>query len=429
MSEGKAISRRNFLEKSSAVAAGVYAGIAGSTAGCDKKSAPSVVRPYHKVGDTVRVGLIGTGSRGCWLLRNLIKAPDCKVTDVCDDLDFHLEAGVEIAGEGVRAHSDYRKLLERQDLDAVVIASPPYLHAVMTLDAIEADKHILCEKTLCFSIEENNRVIRAARGSKNIFAVGQQRRWSPIYQKAMEIIAEGAIGRITQFRAQWHRNNNWRRPVPDPALERKINWRMYREYSAGLMAELGTHQIDVANWVLDEAHPLAVTGFGGVNYWDDGRETFDNVSLVYKYPDGVKGIYTSLLSNEKMGYSEQVLGDKGTLEIDMAGGLFFKEKKALTEEEAKEHGTDTSRELQKQILVTGATLRPETEDVSKGEQFTQGGDDPTYLMLADFIQCIKEDRKPAGDFEVGARASIAILMANQAMREERIVRWKDDWMT
>lgn len=404
-------------------------GVAGSLAGCGEKSVPIVARPYRKVGDVVRVGLIGTGSRGCWLMRNLIKAPDCQVTDVCDDLDFHLDAGVEIAGKGVRAHSDYRKLLDRNDLDAVVIASPPYLHAQMTIDAIEAGKHVLCEKTLCFTIEENNRVLKTARASKNIFAVGQQRRWSPIYQKALEIIDEGAIGKITHIHARWHRNGDWRRPLPDPSLERKINWRMYREYSQGLMAELGTHQMDVANWVLGEAHPLAVTGFGGVDYWKDGRETYDNVSLVYEYPEGVKCVYTSITSNEREGYGEHIMGDKGTLEIDLEGGLFYKEKSALTDEEAKEHGTDTSRELQKQILVTGATLRPETAQTSKGQQFSQSAEDPTYMMLADFVQCIKENRKPAGDFEVGARASIAILMGNQCMRERNIVNWNDSWMT
>jgi len=432
MSETEPISRRNFLGKSSLLFGGISLGLAGASKGCKSRTASNVTLPYHKTGDTVRVGLIGTGSRGCWLLRNLIKVKGVVITDLCDNLDFHLQAGIDIAKPQfpkVRAHSDYRRLLEQKDLDAVVIATPLYLHAPMTLAAIDANLHVLCEKALAKTIDEITKVYRAAKNSKNIFVVGQQLRWSPVYRRAVEIVKEGAIGKVTHIRSYRFRNNNWRRPVPDPSLERQINWRMYREYSGGLLAELGTHQLDIANWVLGESHPTAVTGMGGIDYWKDGRETYDNVHAIFSYPSGVKVTYTALLSNGHYGWGEQILGDKGTLDITMQGGLFFREKTALKAPESKQHGTDTTRELQKQILVTGATIRPEGGAKGKGKQITEGqAVDPTYTLLENFIKCIKENKKPFPDFEIGARAAITTTMARMSMLQGKIIEWDDNWL-
>ena len=102
-----------------------------------------------------------------------------------------------------------------------------------------------------------------------------------LYQVAMEMIRKGALGKVMFVRAQWHRNSNWRRPVPDPKFERLINWRMYKEYSGGLLAELASHQIDVANWAFG-SEPISVYATGGIDYWKDGRETCDNVEAILR---------------------------------------------------------------------------------------------------------------------------------------------------
>jgi predicted dehydrogenase len=125
-------------------------------------------------------------------------------------------------------------------------------------------------------------------------------------------------------RANWHRNSNWRRPVPDPKFERLINWRMYKEYSGGLFAELGSHQMDVANWVLG-SEPVSVMATGGIDYWKDGREVADNVQAVYEYPEGKKFMWSGVLFNEHFQVQEEIMGDQGTLVTTIGKGLYYRE--------------------------------------------------------------------------------------------------------
>src|SRR5512138_1431800 len=142
---------------------------------------------------------------------------------------------------------------------------------------------------------------RAAVASRRVFQIGHQRLFSPTFVRGHELIRAGTIGNITQIRAYWHRNRDWRNPVPSPALERTLNWRLYRAYSCGLMTELASHHLQVSNWYLD-AWPLSVVGYGAINHWKDGREVYDTVNLVYRYRDGVHLVYDSLISNKFYGF-------------------------------------------------------------------------------------------------------------------------------
>ena len=141
----------------------------------------------------------------------------------------------------------------------------------------------------------------------------------------VDMIQAGEIGKVSSIQAQWNRNGNWRRKVPDPSLERLINWRMYKEYSGGLVAELCSHHIDFVNWVIGE-NPKKIMGSGGIDYWNDGRETFDNVHLLFNYPSvdetGASVIYSvDVFINNKTGSKITALGPgmqgkKVGLEID-----------------------------------------------------------------------------------------------------------------
>ena len=164
--------------------------------------------------------------------------------------------GIETIGTNPQTYVDYRQLLERKDIDAILICTPLNLHTRMTIDALAAGKHVFVEKSMFFKEEEGEQIRQAAVAHpKQVLQVGLQRRSSVLYNVAMEMIRKGALGKITFVRAHWHRNSDWRRPVPDPKFERLLNWRMYREYSGGLMAELASHQIDVANWAIG-AEPM-----------------------------------------------------------------------------------------------------------------------------------------------------------------------------
>ena len=208
---------------------------------------------------------------------------------LCDTYAPNLAKGVQaIGGRPDTESGDYRRVLERKDVEAVFITTPYHLHVPMLLEALSAGKHVFVEKCLMKEEGEIPKVYQAkGRHPELVLQVGLQRRYSGVYRNAMRMIHTGVLGRVMTIRAQWHRNTSWRRPVPDPSLERSINWRMYREYSGGLMAELGSHMADVANWAF-ESEPVSVTGVGGNDYWKDGREIYDNVAVIYQYPQGTE---------------------------------------------------------------------------------------------------------------------------------------------
>src|SRR3569623_1947325 len=209
---------------------------------------------------------------------------------------------------------------------------------------------------MCYSLDEARQLVARVESGRHVFQVGLQRRANPIYQQAVAMVQAGVLGQITAIKSQWHRNNNWRRLVPVPRtdpnwarLERKLNWRLYRESSGGLMAELGSHQMDVAYWVLG-VEPKRVIASGGIDYWRDGRDVNDNVFCVYEYdvpqpkfgglmpggsntatatasaePYTVRVAYSSLCNNAYEGASELIMGTKGTLYLTSNKGLLFRE--------------------------------------------------------------------------------------------------------
>ena len=241
MEKEQDVTRREFLKTAATVAA------ASSLTGL---GAPAILSA-QSAGNPVRYGFIGTGTEGCTLLKFLATIPEGRCIATCDIYPPNLKKGVETIGSNPETYIEYRKMLERKDMDAVLIATPLNLHAQMVVDALNAGKHVFVEKTMYFKEEEGDMIRKAMEDHpKLVLQVGLQRRSSVLYQVAMEMIRKGALGKIMFVRAQWHRNSNWRRPVPDPKFERLINWRMYKEYSGGMLAELASHQIDIANWAI-----------------------------------------------------------------------------------------------------------------------------------------------------------------------------------
>jgi predicted dehydrogenase len=237
----------------------------------------------------VRVAVVGTGGRGTELVRKLSTIEGAAVVAVCDDYAPHLERAAAAAGSRAEAYASYTAMLRGSSPQAVLIATPLHLHHPMAMEAIAAGADVFCEKTMCYSTAEALELAAAVRRHGTVLQVGLQRRASPIYLQAKAMIDAGAIGRVTAIRSQWHRNDNWRRPVPVPrghpewpTLERRLNWRLFHATSRGLLTELGSHQFDVANWMLD-AVPTRAIGSGGTDYLRDGREVFDNVFCVHEY--------------------------------------------------------------------------------------------------------------------------------------------------
>jgi len=386
--------RREFAQKSGVALAGI------STMGAGILT-PSMRSP-------VNVGVIGTGDRGGGLISIMGEIPGLRVMGCCDVLPFRLEDGMKKANEKTKAYSDYRKLLDSKEIDAVIIATPFSTHEQIALDAIDAGKHVYCEKTMARGYNGIKRVVQKTRESKIVFQTGHQYHSSRLYTHVVDLIKKGRIGRVVDIECQWNRNADWRRPVPSPEYERAINWRMYKEFSGGLLAELCSHQLDLANWIL-EAMPLRVVGDGGIDYWKDGRETYDNVHMIYTYPNGVRAKFTYLTSNSKDDYLIKILGDKGTITIDYTNAWFYPEKR----EENKELGEVDG--------VSGATLKWNDQ---KGIPIEVEHLDPTKQALLDFEEAIIYGNEPISNVETGAKTAICVQMGLDALYNGTVVPWK-----
>jgi predicted dehydrogenase len=356
--------------------------------------------------ETIRLGVIGTGDRGQGLMKILMSIKNIDLVVICDTLEFRLEAASLIAPKA-KKYKDFRNLLEHRGLDAVIISTPLNTHATIASAALDEGLHIYCEKTLVKGDEETLKLYdKLTTNNNKIFQTGHQYHSSRLYAHVVDMIHAGEIGVVSAVHAQWNRNGNWRRPVPDPKFERQINWRMYREYSYGLTAELSSHQIDFCNWFM-EAHPDKVTGFGDVSYWKDGRETYDNTHLIYSYPNGVKASFTCLTSNSKDDYQIKVLGDNGSIIIDYQNAWKYPEGKY----EKKMGDVDG---------VSGATA---SWTEGKGIPIDYKHTEPTRQALEDFRTAILENTMPSSNFKSGAKVAFAVDMGIRAMDTNEVVSW------
>lgn len=366
--------------------------------------------------DTINIGIIGTGQRGTGLASVLQNMPGYKLIACCDILPDRLEKCLSLADKDAKGYSNYKKLLNNKSVDAVIISSPLSLHHEMVMAAAENGKHIFCEKTMAYDYEQTKAIRNKIKDYKGIFQVGHQYRSTPMFHKVRELLSNGRLGKVKYFRCQYHRNNDWRRPVDNPKNEKTINWRMYREFSKGLTAELCSHQIDIVNWMTDSV-PVKVTGFGGVDYWQDGRETYDNINLIYEYPDGIKANFTSVLSNAFDGYKITIMGDQGTIVIGRDEAWLYAEAVAMKNNKGTEKGIVDG--------VSGATIKNWTQGKPVPIYFDDGGLAPTAHALNDFEKYVKENKKPFSNEETGKNAAIAVHMGIEAMDSGQVIYWKD----
>lgn len=380
-------------------------------------------------GEVARLGIIGTGSRGRFHLANLLMDANARITALCDDYKPHLDEAAALAPEA-KLYSDYHKLLADPNVDGVIICTPLNLHSQMTIDSIAAGKHTFVEKAMAHSVEELEMMCLAWRRSDRVLMVGQQRLYDPKYVKAMELVHGGAIGKVVGIRNYWYRNNDWRREVPSPELERRINWRLYDASSRGLMTELACHQLANGGWAMGGIQPTSVCGNGSILFWKDGREVYDNVSAVFQYPNGVNMTFESIISNKHFGMGEQILGSEGT--IDLVRGVLYSESS---------NPRSGIRQLLGQIeqgilsnsAFAGTSWATETSSTDKGLRFVDNvtvndgastvgaaGDGSVELMHA-FCQAVITGRQPEKIVEEAYWSTLLALMGDKATREKKML--------
>ena len=395
--------RRSFIKKSALFSTGILA--------ADQTLAHLSLNREKMV----RIAMIGCGDRGKGVLSVLKSMPE-KYTIVayCDLLDFRLDETKKFIPATASGVKDYKQLLDRKDIDAVFIATPLSEHFKIAKDAMLAGKHVYVEKTMTYNIAQALELRSLVlKYPKQVYQVGYQYRYSPLYFKVKDMIRSGYLGKVSQVDCRWDRNGNWRRKVNDPALERQINWRMYKEYSGGLAAELLSHQIDFINWAF-ETQPSEITGTGGIDVFKDGRETYDNIQTIFRYDKaGMIGNFGATCGNAHDGYLFKIKGTKGSVSLLTNTGIFYPEQ-------------ETKKELGIVDGVTGA---------SKIVVNTDGGipilDKPTLdgtnYALEEFHQSIITGKVPASNVKTGTQAAICVALCNEAAYSGNTQHWKAEY--
>lgn len=396
---GSKINRRKFVKNTS-----LALGTAAFGLGLLKSQAAGA--PHRPV----RIGIIGTGDRGKGLSYLLQEIDGTEVTACCDVIPFRLEEGLQAAAGKAKGYTDYRALLEDKNVDAVIIATPFGMHGQMVLDAQEAGKHIYCEKTMIRDLGEMQKALDQSKQLPGlIFQTGHQYHSSALYRKVRKIVQSGYIGEVTAYHCQWNRNGDWRRAVPDPKWERLINWRMYKEHSGGLIAELMSHQIDFINWTSGST-PAKFSGFGGIDHWKDGRETFDNVHLHLAYANGLDATFSCTTTNGFEDYQIRILGSKATIILDYASAKIYLER-------------NTPTALGLVDGVSGATMQ--AWEKGEGAPIEANGMDPSKEALVEFRDSILAGTTPDSGILTGATTAKCVTIALDAVWDEQVKYWAD----
>lgn len=410
------MNRRAFIE--------LVSGMAGTTLLASQMPWFSVFTQPSGAGmapsDRVRLGFIGVGSRGRTLMLNVQEFQqrmNVDIVAVCDTWPEHRDRAVTLTGGAAEGFLDYREMIDRVQMDAVIIATPLHEHAQMTIDCLQSGIHVFVEKAMARTLDDTKAMYDAYIESGKIMVVGHQRMFSPVYLKGKEMIERGDIGQLTMIRGWWTRNTPWLLyDVPGgrgSALDRRRNWRLYWDYSAGQITELGSHHFQLANWILGE-EPLSVMGSGSQNFHKDGREVYDNYSLVFKYSNGIHFSYDLCDSNRHNGVGFQVIGNEGTMQLE-ANRMFAENPPRPPAIRTLIHNIEKS--IFDTIPIGGATWIP-AEAVKYGGNYISPDYqlNDTLLFLEGFVEFVRKGEAPRKLTDEGYNASTWSLVADEATR-------------
>lgn len=368
------VSRRTFLQQAAGTAMlATAAPAAGWTQSRDAR---------------VRTGVIGTGGRGSFVMEGVLEHGT--VASLCDVKPDRLaRAAATAARDKPDTYADYRAVLDRKDIEAVVIATPPYLHAEMTLAALQAGKHVYCEKPLGLTPESINAVVEAAKASDRVVVIGQQLRSMKRLQAAVQKIREGAIGEVLMIKAQRHAE----RDLDHRGLS--ADWFFDVEKSGGYLIEMSVHNLDLCNWAVG-AVPERAAGFGGILLYKNdppGRSIMDGYTLSYDYPSGVKLYFTQMVFHPKGlpggGQFVHVYGQKGAVDL------------------------------------MGTTMVYPLDGQSEPWELVPKQDEPAHEHLRAFYASVRTGAPHPADVVVGAQGALTAIMGHRAIVGGSVVEWKD----
>jgi predicted dehydrogenase len=367
--------------------------------------------------DRIRLGVIGSGGRGRYLMSQANKASGIQWVAVCDAWDVQRDRAQKVAGVAIDKYIDYRRLLDRTDIDAVIIATWDHAHCALAVAACQAGKDLFVEKPMTLHPLEGHRIVQAVRANKRIMQVGTQQRSYPHFMEAKQkFIDSGLIGKVTMVRSIWNANGAYRNQKPPEGYEKKpdgMDWEVcqahlpkvpwnpkryfnhyvYWDYSTNAqMGGLFVHMVDVVHWYLNVDRPLAAMCIGGIYLGKEDRDTADNINAILEYPRDLLVTFEANVTDMIRKESEDIvfMGTGGRLSIFRWGYRF---------------------------LPAGA--KP-----GEGEQ-TSG---PTpELHVANWLECVRSRKKPNVDEVAGHYSAMACHICNISYKERRSVAWRKEW--
>ena len=394
---GTTYNRRSFL-KNSAAGTAVVAGYSATARG-------------YQANETLNIGCIGTGGRCQSLMKSLVKIPGIRIAAVCDVWDVRLEQARKMADPKAFSTKMFEEVLQRSDIDAVLIGTPNHWHVPITIAACEAGKDVYVEKPLTHHPSEGAPVIEAQNHYRRIVQVGMGQRSMPHFQKAREIVRSGQLGKIHKVHLTWNRNTPWRAgtvpdvdqasvdwkrflgSAPDQPFDpyRFRHWRWFWDFGAGMLNDLMVHHIDIANWFLDLENPSRAVTIGD-HFMSAGEwETPDTMQTLIRYPDQDTQVYfEGTFFNARSGAMLEFMGTEATLYLDRGRYEVHPER---------------AREIPASEWILG-----------KGPRGKDWYDKPdgNLLHLVNWIESIRSREKPIAPAEAGVAAVVPAHLGNRA---------------
>ncbi len=400
------VSRRDFLKESALAGAGaaVFGGLA----------------PARVLGanEKIRIALLGCGQRGQYDMSLFMKDPSIEVAAVCDVYGPHREAALKAAGPTATAHLDYRDLMDRQDIDALLIASPDHWHKPMLVDAVKSGKDVYCEKPIMHSIEEGEEMVRAVEVNKRIVQTGTQQRSWPHYIQGKEIIDSGKLGKITFIHTYWYQNYtsqkgwmakhevdasqlDWKKflgSAPDQPFsdEKYYHWRFFWDFGGGILTDLLTHWIDVIQWYMGQPAPKTATTTGEL--YNQVWQCPDTITSVFEFPGNFTVAFTGALNTGIDDGGIEFRGTQATLKIDRTHLAVYPEG----------------------ARSAPGTLTPEPEMV------VQSDHDGTLDNVNNFIACMRSRQTPNASIQAGFEAARTSWIGNIAFKRGLKTVWNSE---
>jgi myo-inositol 2-dehydrogenase/D-chiro-inositol 1-dehydrogenase len=337
---------------------------------------------------TIGAGLIGVGNRGGYMMRPVMQQAGVKVAALCDIKPDRLDkAATAAARDNPATFTDYRKLLERKDVDAVHISTPCDLHVEMAIAALKAGKHVYCEKPVGITPASIAELVKAVRASGKVFVVGQQNRSNRRLKETIARIRDGIIGKVVMVKAQRHANDDLAHDGPS------ADWFFDASRSGDVIVEMSVHNLDVFNWTVGES-PARAAGFGGALVWKNeppGRTNMDGYTLSYEYPGGTKLSYTQVFFHPR----------------GMAGGGQF------THVYGTEGGVD----------LDNSTFYPRSRDGKPQPLAEAQKEDLNLAHIQGFYEAIRTGSKGPAGIEEGATGALTAILGREAIYQKKVMEW------